>query len=52
MRPYYESWLVALERLLEAKKVMSERERLERISAWERASKATPHGQPVELSRG
>jgi nitrile hydratase accessory protein len=52
IRPYYESWLLALETLLEAKQVMSERERLERVATWERAAKATPHGQPVELSRG
>lgn len=51
-RPYYESWLAALERLVEAKGVMSEAERLARVAAWDRAAKATPHGQPIELSRG
>jgi nitrile hydratase accessory protein len=51
-RPYYESWLAALERLVEAKGLMSGTERLARIEAWERAAKATPHGQPIELSRG
>ena len=51
-RPYYESWLAALERLVEAKGVLSEQERLARIDAWDRAAKATPHGQPIELSRG
>ena len=51
-RPYYESWLAALERLVEAKGVMSEAERLARVEAWDRAAKATPHGQPIELSRG
>jgi nitrile hydratase accessory protein len=50
-RPYYESWIAALERLLQEKKVMSEAEQRERVVAWERAAKATPHGQPVELSR-
>lgn len=50
-RPYYESWLAALERLVEAKGVMSEAERLARVDAWDRAAKATPHGQPIELSR-
>jgi len=50
-RPYYESWLAALERLVEAKGVMSEAERIARIEAWDRAAKATPHGQPIELSR-
>lgn len=51
-RPYYESWLAALEKLVEAKGVMSEAERLARVAAWDRAARATPHGQPIELSRG
>ena len=51
-RPYYESWLAALERLVEAKGVMTEAERLARVDAWDRAAKATPHGQPITLSRG
>lgn len=50
-RPYYEGWLVALERLVESKGVISLPERLERIEAWDRAAKATPHGKPIELSR-
>ena len=48
-RGYYESWLAALERLLEAKQVMSEGERLARIDAWDWAARATPHGRPIEL---
>jgi nitrile hydratase accessory protein len=48
-RGYYESWLAALEKLVEAKRLMSEDERLARIEAWDRAAKATPHGKPVEL---
>ena len=48
-RPYYESWLAALEKLVEAKSLMSEEERLARIEAWERAARATPHGKPIEL---
>ena len=51
-RPYYESWLAALEKLVEAKGVMSGPERLARVEAWDRAAKATPHGQPIDLSRG
>ena len=51
-RPYYESWLAALEKLVEAKGVMTGPERLQRIDAWDRAAKATPHGQPIVLSRG
>ena len=51
-RPYYESWLAALERIVEAKGVMTAPERLEMIEAWDRTAKATPHGQPITLSRG
>lgn len=50
-RPYYQSWLAALERLVEAKGVMTQRERLARVEAWDRAAKATPHGSPIHLSR-
>jgi len=51
-RPYYESWLAALEKLVESKGVMSAPERIARIEAWDRAARATPHGQPIVLSRG
>ena len=51
-RPYYESWLAALERLVTAKGVVSDDERQARVEAWDRAAKATPHGQPILLSRG
>ena len=50
-RPYYESWLAALERLVEVKGLMSASERLRRIEAWDRAAKATPHGHPIVISR-
>jgi nitrile hydratase accessory protein len=50
-RPYFESWLAALEGLVEARGVMSAAERLERVAAWERAARATPHGEPILLSR-
>lgn len=50
-RPYYESWLAALERLVEAKGLMTGAERLTRIEAWDRAARATPHGQPISLDR-
>jgi nitrile hydratase accessory protein len=51
-RPYYESWLAALEILVEAKGVMTDDERRARVEDWERAAKATPHGQPIVLNRG
>ena len=50
-RPYYESWLAALERLVEAKGVTTRAERAARIEEWDRAAKATPHGQPIQLNR-
>jgi nitrile hydratase accessory protein len=49
--PYYEHWLAALEKIVEAKGLMSNAERTARIDAWDRAARATPHGQPIELSR-
>jgi nitrile hydratase accessory protein len=51
-RAYYESWLAALERLAEAKGLVTPEERGTRIGDWDRAAKATPHGQPIVLSRG
>lgn len=50
-RPYYESWLAALEGLLEAKGVVTEAERVQRAAAWDRAARATPHGSPIILNR-
>jgi nitrile hydratase accessory protein len=48
-RPYYESWLLALERLVEDMDLMTAGERKDRIAAWDRAARATPHGQPILL---
>jgi nitrile hydratase accessory protein len=47
--PYYESWLAALEKLVEANSLITPDERQARIDAWDRAAKATPHGKPIEL---
>jgi nitrile hydratase accessory protein len=49
-RSYYESWLAALETLVEEKQVVSEQERLQRVAAWDRAARLTPHGKPIELN--
>lgn len=46
---YYEHWLAALERLLDAKGVVPEAARKIREAAWDRAARATPHGQPITL---
>ncbi len=48
-RPYYESWLAALELITEGHGAMTGAERRARIAAWERAARATPHGEPILL---
>lgn len=48
---YYEHWLSALEKIVEAKGLMSHNERMKRVDEWDRAAHATPHGQPIELTR-
>ena len=50
-RHYYEHWLAALEKLIAAKGVITDGERERRAEAWQAAAGATPHGQPIELSR-
>ena len=51
-QPYYVCWLTALEALAERKGLLSPAERLERIAAWNRAARLTPHGQPIDLMAG
>ena len=46
---YYRHWLKALERIASDKGLTSESELGERKDAWDRAAKATPHGQPIVL---
>jgi len=48
---YYDHWLRALERLAAHKGVVSERDLRERYDAWDRAARATPHGEPIVLGR-
>ena len=48
-KSYYENWLTALEAIVEAKGLMSSAERLRRVTDWDRAAHATPHGQPIVL---
>ncbi|MGE0211174.1 MAG: nitrile hydratase accessory protein [Parvibaculaceae bacterium] len=48
---YYEHWLSAFERLLAAKNIVPEDQRKARETAWDRAARATPHGQPVVLPK-
>ena len=49
---YYQHWLAELERLVKEKGASSATELTERKDAWDRASKATPHGQPILLENG
>jgi nitrile hydratase accessory protein len=47
---YYEHWLAALERLVAEKGATSAAELSRRAAAWDRAARATPHGEPIELA--
>ncbi len=46
---YYDHWLTAFESLLEGKDVAGPGVLAELKSAWDKAARATPHGQPIEL---
>ncbi len=48
---YYLRWLAALETLVAAKGTLAAAEIAERKDAWDRAARATPHGEPIELGR-
>jgi nitrile hydratase accessory protein len=47
---YYHHWLAALEALVDAKGAASAAELTRLQSAWMRAAKRTPHGQPIALT--
>ena len=46
---YYSHWLAALETLVVEKGLSSTQELSARKNAWDRAHRATPHGEPVSL---
>lgn len=48
---YYLNWMNALETLLNDKGIVVSEERIERNNAWDKASRATPHGEPIILGR-
>jgi nitrile hydratase accessory protein len=48
---YYRHWLAALERLVAAKAILDPAELSARKAAWDRAARATPHGEPIVLGR-
>ena len=46
---YYDHWLAALERLVQAKGLLDRAALVERKEAWADAYRHTPHGKPIEL---
>jgi nitrile hydratase accessory protein len=48
---YYRHWLSALERLVVAKQLATSEGLGALAQAWDLAARATPHGQPITLSR-
>jgi len=46
---YYLHWLSALEKLLAAKNIIATHERESCKAAWDKAARATPHGEPIVL---
>lgn len=48
---YYHHWVAALEKICVDKAITSEQALAERKSAWDRAARETPHGEPIELER-
>ncbi len=48
---YYLHWLTALEKILAAKNIIAASERQTCKTAWDKAARATPHGQPIILAK-
>lgn len=48
-RPYYESWLEALQTLLTSREALTSTEIAHTQQAWLDAAARTPHGRPIEL---
>jgi nitrile hydratase accessory protein len=46
---YYQHWLATLEKLVAAKALSTAGELATRRDQWDRAARATPHGQPIVL---
>ena len=49
---YYNHWLAAIERLVAEKGLADPLEHEATREAWDRAARATPHGQPIILGAG
>lgn len=48
---YYKHWMSALEEIVAEKRIVALPELQDRKLAWDRAAKATPHGEAIELGR-
>lgn len=48
---YYIHWMSALEKLSASHGLVSQDEIRDRKDAWDRAARATPHGEPIKLGR-
>jgi len=48
---YYDHWLNALERLVTEKGASTRSDLTHMRDAWDRAARATPHGEPIVLGR-
>ena len=48
---YYLCWLAALERIVAEKGLATATELETRRDDWDRAARATPHGQPIVLTK-
>ncbi len=48
---YYHHWLATLEKLVVEKHLLGAADLVDRHDAWDRAARATPHGQPIVLGR-
>jgi nitrile hydratase accessory protein len=46
---YYEYWLAALEKVVAGKGLATVEAMSQRKQEWDRAARATPHGQPIVL---
>lgn len=46
---YFEDWLATLQALLADREVAARTEIAALAASWQRAARATPHGQPIEL---
>jgi nitrile hydratase accessory protein len=48
---YYHHWLAALEAVIVERGLFTSGQLAERHEAWDRAARATPHGEPIILGR-